>query len=97
MYWFGLALKLGMSVRQAQQQIDSAEFAEWVAFNNIHPFMVDRVEYAVAIQSALLANIHSKDKKFTYSDFLIQGKKAPKRQSQDIIMKTLEGLYGRHK
>ena len=42
--WFHLARLLGKSVRQAQQAIDAAEFAEWIAYNQIHPFIEPSAE-----------------------------------------------------
>lgn len=38
MIWFRLALALGMSVARAQEEIDSREFSEWLAFGRIEPF-----------------------------------------------------------
>ncbi len=38
MLWFDLALALGCSVREAQARIDSAEFAEWAAYQARRPF-----------------------------------------------------------
>ena len=35
--WFKLAMLLGKSVKQAQEEISSAEFAEWLAFFNLEP------------------------------------------------------------
>lgn len=29
---------MGKTVKQLQQEIDSAEFAEWIAYSNIEPF-----------------------------------------------------------
>jgi hypothetical protein len=36
--WFRLAKELCMSVREAQERIDSAEFGEWIAYMSIEPF-----------------------------------------------------------
>lgn len=88
-----MALRLGKSVKQCQEEIDSREFAEWVAYNNRTSFMVDRVEYSIAILSSLIANIHSKDRRFTYEDFLLRQRK-PQQQTALVMQKTLEALYG---
>lgn len=86
----------GKSVKQWQQEVDSSEFAEWIAYNNRNPFMIDRVEYSIAILTALIANIHSKNKTFTFEDFLLK-QREPKQQSALVMEKTLEALYGGNK
>lgn len=63
-----------------------------VAYNNIEPFMIDRVEYMLANLMALTANIHAKKKTFKADDFLLQSK--PKKQTPKEMEKTLEALYG---
>ncbi len=47
-----------MSVRQAQREIDSGEFAEWMAYYQIEPFgeMVADIRHGLAC--ALLANVN---------------------------------------
>ncbi len=42
-------MQLGMSVRRAQEEINSAEFSEWMAFYNVEPFGVDRNDLPIAI------------------------------------------------
>ncbi len=63
-----------MSVRQAQREIDSAEFAEWMAYYQIEPFgeMVADIRHGLAC--ALLANVN-RDRKaqptpYTPEDFI---------------------------
>jgi len=90
-----LALRLGKSVKECQQQIDSAEFSEWIAFNNIYPFIIDRAEYSTAVLASLTANIHSKNGNYTHEDFLLQ--KERKIQSGETIAATLGALYGSNK
>jgi len=84
-----------MSVQRAQSEISSAEFAEWVAFNRKYPFVIDRAEYAMAINSAILANTNSKNRSYSYDDFLLQPEK--KIQDAKAMEKTLEALYGGNK
>jgi hypothetical protein len=83
-----------MSVKQCQREIDSAEFAEWVAFNNKSPFIIDRSEYMLATLCALTANINSKAKQYTRDDFLLQQSK--KTQSSKMMEKQMEAIYGTH-
>lgn len=82
-----------MSVKQCQREIDSAEFSEWVAFNNVDNFMIDRAEYSVAILSAITASINSK-KSYTYEDFLLTPEKkvADPREWE----KQMSKIYGRN-
>lgn len=46
----------------------------------------------MAINSSILASAHSKDKTFSYSDFLLE----PRRRQQDprAMEKILEAMYG---
>ena len=53
-----LAAHLGMSVRRAQAEIDSAEFSEWQAFHSVEPFTIDRGDHILATIAAILANVH---------------------------------------
>lgn len=58
MFWFRLAKELGMSVRQAQEEISSAEFGEWVAYFTIEPFG-DRVEdLRMGTVASVIANVN---------------------------------------
>lgn len=45
-----------MSVAQAQQQVSSREFAEWMAYNRIEPFGYERTDLGHAITAATVAN-----------------------------------------
>ncbi len=47
-----------MSVRRAQAEIDSAEYAEWIAFHSIEPFSYERSENMLCLVAAILANTH---------------------------------------
>lgn len=58
MFWFRLAKELGMSVRRAQQEISSAEFAEWAAFYADEPFGDRVADVRAGTIAAVLANIH---------------------------------------
>lgn len=56
MFWFMLAGYLGMSVKRCQQEIDSDEFANWLAWYRIDPFGEQRSDLrAGIIASATLA------------------------------------------
>ncbi len=79
-----------MSVSQAQACINSTEFSEWVAFNNIEPFTVNKVEQMLAVVCSILANTHRKrNKPYGPEDFL------PKRRNPnpDNIETKLKALF----
>lgn len=62
-----------MSVREAQERIDSREFAEWMAFAQIEgPFWDQRGDYQAAIIAATVANALSgrRGKRYKPEDFL---------------------------
>jgi hypothetical protein len=52
MFWFRLALAFGVPVRVLQRQMDSREFAEWMAYSRIEPIGDKRGDY----QAALIAS-----------------------------------------
>ena len=47
-----------MSVRRAQQEIDSREFAEWLAFMELEPFGPARDDLRAGTLAALIANVN---------------------------------------
>lgn len=63
-----------MSVREAQEKIDSAEFSEWIAYAGVEPFLIHRTENMLAIVASVIANVNrgKKTKPFTPEDFLPQ-------------------------
>ncbi len=56
--WFRLALALGMSVKQAQQEIDSHEFGYWLAYYGLEPWGERVADMRHGIAVATLANIN---------------------------------------
>lgn len=56
--WFRLAKELGMSVRRAQAEIDSAEFGEWVAFYSIEPFGDRTADFRAGVLASTVANVN---------------------------------------
>jgi hypothetical protein len=61
-----------MSVAQAQREIDSQEFASWLAYDRISPFGEERADLRSAIVAATLANANrgKGTKPFTTADFM---------------------------
>ena len=84
---------MGMSVRDAQARVDSAEFAEWIAFNNLEAFTVDRSEYMLAVVACILANTNRKpnSRAFEPKDFLPEFKRKEPQTSQSVEQ-TLRAL-----
>lgn len=62
-----------MSVRRAQLEIGSAEFAEWMAFAALEPFGPLRDDDRIGVLAALTANVNRDTKRrpepFTPTDF----------------------------
>ena len=79
-----------MSVRRAQAEVDAAEFAEWMAYSKLHPF-VGEVEYlGFAIVASTVANCMSsgKGKRWKPDDFIPRFDRQP-QQSQAEIAATV--------
>ncbi len=83
-----------MPVARAQEEISSAEFAEWIAMNTIEPFTVNRTESMLSIIACILANVHRKKGAPEYrpEDF-IPSYGPKRRQSADEIMAKLKTLF----
>jgi hypothetical protein len=95
MFWFRLAQELGMSVKRAQQEIDSAEFSEWLAYNTLNPFGDERRDFRAAMIASTTANVQGN--KTTIDDFMPVFDADPeeaKRRSQDGIMNILKVAAG---
>lgn len=62
-----------MSVARAQREIDSREFAEWMAYSIIEPFGPEREDQRAGMVAALIANVYRDSKKksdpYTVEDF----------------------------
>lgn len=80
-----------MSVAQAQAEIDSAEFAEWAAYDRVEPFGERRADLRNAITSAVVANaFRGKDSKtFQAADFLPDFDKQVKKQTPEEMFNIL--------
>ncbi|MDR5881122.1 DUF4035 domain-containing protein [Caballeronia sp. LZ032] len=61
-----------MSVARAQREINSVEFADWMAFYNIEPFGERIADIRMGMLAATTANIHRdpKTKAFEPADFM---------------------------
>ncbi len=75
-----------MSVRRAQAEVDAAEFAEWMAYNKLHPF-AGEVEYlGFAIVASTVANCMSsgKGKRWKPDDFIPRFDRQQKQSNTEI-------------
>ncbi len=64
---------MGCTVAELQGRMDSAEFTQWQAFDELEPFGSRMVDLAVGQLATLVANINRDPKRQPYalSDFLI--------------------------
>jgi hypothetical protein len=84
-------------VAQAQSEIDSAEFSEWVAYHNIEPFIDTRLENMLAIIAAILANSNrTKGKPYPPDDFIPKYGVESKPKGDDFEIKLRAILNGNH-
>ena len=99
LFWHDLASHLNMSVSQAQACIDSAAYTEWIAYNNIVQFTVNRVENILAVLCAITANANRQKNSAGYSpeDFLPKYGKTNKTSGKDMEIKLRSILHGNHK
>lgn len=75
-------MALGMSVARAQEEIDSAEFVEWCAFDRLEPYGPERADLNSAIVASTIANANApKGKSFKPADFMPKYDRLQKRQS----------------
>lgn len=80
-----------MSVAEAQARISSAEFAEWIAFNNLEPFGEERADLRAGIIASTVANVGSQGRKqFKPQDFMpTYGPQRKPRQSVEDMKAVL--------
>jgi len=79
-----------MSVREAQQRIDSAEFAEWIAYHRIDPFGEFRDDYRFAMLCDVICKMQGTKNKTKAEDFLLDFEpKEKKSQSVDEMKNAL--------
>jgi hypothetical protein len=68
-----------MSVARAQREVDSAEFAEWMAFDRIDPIGDDRQDVLMAIAVANITGAWGGKRK--PKDFMPQWRRPKQRQT----------------
>ena len=84
-----------MPVRELQERMDSAEFAEWVAFYRTNPFGYERTDLNAAVVAMTIANT-SRDKKtaaFKVDEFMPEfDRPEPQRQTAE----QMQSILGMH-
>lgn len=81
-----------MSVRRCQQEVDSAEFAEWIAYYDLEPFGYDRHDVGHAIVASTIANVFSK-RRHKVVDFMPAYKQRSKPKQTISHMRQLMNVY----
>lgn len=88
-----MARRLGMSLKQCKADIDSRELAQWIAFDRIDPFTIDRTELIIARFMALISNMMQKNGKATGADFLQFTDKPAKSDNLAKAERLFRGLF----
>lgn len=85
-----LALALGKTLKELENEMSAAEFMEWVVFFEKEPFGAIADNYRAALISSIIANVNRDPKKRAYEieDFLL-GEKPQATQSDDDIMNII--------
>jgi len=87
-----------MSIRQAQREIDSREFAEWMAFFRLEPFGREAEDRPAALVASTIANVkRSKHRKaYTLDDFTLRYDRQVRQtwQEQKKILRSITTALG---
>jgi hypothetical protein len=99
MFWIDLSYRYGRPVKELQQQITSADFAELLAAERLNPRGEYRADLRAAIATAVLAEVNRDPKKrqrpFTHEDFMPQfGPREVEEQSEEQMKAFLKALAG---
>lgn len=80
-----------MSVKQAQREIDSAEFAEWLAYHGLEPFGEERDDLRAGIVASTIANVNrgKRAKAYKPEDFMPKFDSHSKQQTPDQMKAVL--------
>jgi len=83
-----------MSVKQAQSDIDSAEFSEWIAFHKLKPFTVDINTNVLAVIASMIGNSLRKKgtKPLRAEDFLPEAKTI-KREDPRVMEAKIKSIF----
>lgn len=90
MFEFQLAAKLGCTVKELLERIDSMELSEWFAFNLIDPFTEDRADKRSAIIARVAATGLLKNS-FSTNEFRAVPEEVKQMDFKDMSM-VLRGM-----
>lgn len=98
-FWHRLALQLGMSVKRAQQEIDAAEFAHWMAFYRLEPWGRDVEDRPAALVASTIANVNRPKSRKAYKveDFMLRYDREEKqdwREQSKMLQRLTVALGG---
>lgn len=80
-----------MGVREAQQRIDSREYAEWIAYDQIEPIGPERGDLQAAIVASTIANVNrsSRSRAFTPDQFMPRFDRKAVTQTPEEMLRVL--------
>jgi len=94
--WFRLARQLGMSVVRAQREINSREFGEWMAYDEISPGDPERADLRAALISWTMATVMKakKGKPLQIKNFLLKFNQPARRTIEEVRAKLFSWKAG---
>ena len=89
-----MALELGKTVAELEQQLGSGELTEWIAFDSIEPFGAARANWPSANLAAIVANyLRMKGKPLRNpKDFLWGAKDATKQRQTETTFSMMDSM-----
>jgi len=88
LFYFRLALALGVTVQDLLVRISSSELTEWMAYYQMEPFGEERADLRSAIVASVTANAASK-RRFKPADFMPRFDR-PKPQSEGSMRQMFQ-------
>ena len=81
-----------MSVKRAMREIDSREFAEWLAYSNLEPFGPEREDQRAGMIAAIIANVNRDPAKrpepYDVEDFFARWDTAERKAAEATVKET---------
>lgn len=98
MFRFKLALALGMTVGELERRLTAREFAEWIEFYRVHPFVTERVDLMGGIVASTIANVNrgKGSRPLKPSDFMPTYDDRPQQMTDDEMMVMFEAFAHAH-
>jgi len=84
-----------MSVKEAQQKIDSAEFSEWISYYRLEPIGDSRTNWILSLLYCFVHNSLTKDKKIKLEEMIPEIKNqniVPKKMTSQQLMAEFESM-----